>query len=136
MATMQFDPEDTALIALVAFSASVMAGIGTFGAFDVQLSDTFQMAGGTFSLAYAATVGAFIVTVLTNDLPTDPSKLRQKAEKELDRNYYLVLLASLGVMAAWPFVPEIESFVTSQDLWGVVFIVGSVGAQIAIGYMK
>jgi hypothetical protein len=133
---MQFDPEDTALIALVAFAASVMAGIGTFGAFDVQLSDTFSMAGGTFSLAYAATVGAFIVTILTNDLPTNPSDLRQRAEKELDQAYYLTLLVSLGVMVMWPFVPEIESFVNSQDLWGVLFIVGSVGAQIAIGYMK
>jgi hypothetical protein len=133
---MQFDPEDTALIALVAFAASVMAGIGTFGAFDVSLSDTFTMAGGTFSLAYAATVGAFVVTILTNDLPTNPSELREKAEKDLDQAYYLTLLGSLGVMVLWPFVPEIESFVTSQDLWGVLFIVGSVGAQIAIGYMK
>lgn len=133
---MQFDPEDTALIAVVAFSAAVMAGLGSFAAFDVSLSDTFSMAGGTFSLAYAGTVGAFVATILTNDLPTNPSDLRQKAEKELDQAYYLTLVGSLGVMVMWPFVPEIESFVTSQDLWGVLFIVGSVGAQIAIGYMK
>jgi hypothetical protein len=133
---MQFDPEDTALIAVVAFAAAVMAGLGSFAAFDVSLSDTFSMAGGTFSIAYGATIAAFALTVLTNDLPTNPSDLRQEAEKQLDQEYYLALVGSLLVLVAWPFVPEIESFVTSEDLWGVLFVVGSVGAQVAIGYMK
>lgn len=133
---MQFDPEDTALIAVVAFAAAVMAGLGSFAAFDVSLSDTFQMAGGTFSIAYAVTLGAFVATVLTNDLPTNPSDLRDRAQKDLDQEYYLALVASVGLLLAWPFIPEIESFVTSQDLWGVLFVFGSVGAQIAIGFMK
>jgi hypothetical protein len=133
---MQFDPEDTALIAVVAFAAAVMAGLGSFSAFDVALSDTFSMGGGTFSLAYGATVAAFALTVVTNDLPTNPSDLRAEAEKQLDQGYYLALVGSFGILVLWPFVPEIESFVTSQDLWGVLFIAGSVAAQIAIGYMK
>jgi hypothetical protein len=133
---MQFDPEDTALIAVVAFAAAVMAGLGSFSAFGVALSDTFQAVGGTFSLAYGATVGAFVFTIATNDLPTNPSDLREKAERDLDQAYYGTLIVAVAVMVAWPFVPEVESFVTSQDLWGVLFIVGSVGAQIAIGFMK
>mgnify|MGYP006275870119 CR=1 FL=1 len=136
MSVMNFDPEDTALIAVVAFASAVMAGLGSFGAFDVMLSDTFTAVGGTFSLAYGATVGAFAVTLVTNDLPTDPSKLREQAEKELDQTYYVLLIGSIGLLVLWPFVPEIESFVTSADLWGVLFIAGSVGSQIALGYMK
>lgn len=133
---MQFDPEDTALVGIVAVAASVMAGLGSFSAFNVALSDTFSIASGTFSVAYALTILSFVGTVLTNDLPTDPSSLRDRAENELDQTYYIALIGSLGIMVLWPFIPEIESFVTSQDLWGVLFIAGSVGAQLAIGYMK
>jgi hypothetical protein len=134
MATMNFDPEDTALIALVAFAAAVMAGLGSFSAFDVSLSDTFQAAGGTFSYAYLVTAGAFAWTVITNDM--DLGNLRDNARDQLDDYYYWALMGSIVVLVAWPFVDGVSSFVTSQDLWGVLFIAGSVGAQVAIGYMR
>ena len=131
---MSFDSEDSALIAIVAFAAAVMAGLGTFSAFGVSLSDTFSMAGGTFSLAYAATAGAFIVTVITNDM--DVSNLNNRAQNELDDAYYYALAGSALLLFTWPFVDGVSSFIQSQDLWGVLFIMGSVAAQIAIGYMK
>lgn len=131
---MNFDPEDSALIAVVAFAAAVMAGLGTFSAFSVSLSDTVQMLGGTFSLAYLVTVGAFGVTVVTNGM--DVSDLKRRAEKDLDSTYYYLLIGSLAVMVAWPFVDGVSSFVQSQDLWGVLFIAGSVAAQVAIGWLK
>lgn len=136
MATMQFDEEDTALIAVVAFSAAVMAKLGSFSAFGVSLSDTASLAGGTFSIAYLATVGSFVVTVITNDMEIDPRALSEDARRQLDDTYYYLLMGSFLLLAAWPFVDGVQSFITSADLWGVLFISGSVGAQIAIGYLK
>lgn len=134
---MQFDPEDTGLIALVALASGVMAGLATFSAFGVSLSDTTAFAGGTFSLAYLGTMGAYVVTLLTNDgLSLDPREVSDKARAELDDTYYYVLMGSLLLLVAWPFVSGISSFVASQDLWGVLFIAFSTGSQVAIGYIK
>jgi hypothetical protein len=134
MANMNFDAEDTALIAVVAFSAAVMAGLGSFTAFQVSLSDTFSIGGTTFSLAYAITLGAFALTVVTNDM--DIGNIQGRAKRELDDAYYWMLMISAATLLLWPFVSGIESFVTSQDLWGVLFVAASVGAQVAIGYMR
>jgi hypothetical protein len=131
---MSFDAEDSALIAVVAFAAAAMAGLGTFSTFGVSLSDTFAFAGGSFSIAYAVTAGAFVVTVVTNDM--DVGNLNNRAQSELDEPYYYALAGSAILLVAWPFVGGVSSFVQSQDLWGVLFIVGSVAAQISIGYMK
>jgi len=137
MAEMSFDEEDTALIALVALSSAVMAGLATFSAFGVSLSDTTTFAGGSFSLAYLGTVVAFVFTILTNEgMSVDPRELSQDARAELDDTYYYLLIGSLLLLAAWPFVDGISEFVVSQDLWGVLFIAASTGSQIAIGYMK
>jgi hypothetical protein len=137
MAEMSFDEEDTALIALVALSSAVMAGLATFAAFGVSLSDTATMGGATFSIAYLATVAAFIWTVLTNEgMSMDVGQLREDARAELDDTYYYLLMGSFVGLAAWPFIPELSSFVQSQDLWGVLFVAGSTGAQVAIGYIK
>lgn len=134
---MHFDPEDTALIAVVALASAAMAGLATFGAFNVSLSDTFSAGGHSVSLAYAATVAAFGVTLWTNDHDvTDLSGMREKARGQLNDTYYYLLLGSIAVMVAWPFFPEVANFVQSQDLWGVLFIAGSVGAQVAIGYLR
>lgn len=136
MATMEFDSSDTALISIVALSSAVMAGLATFGAFNVSLSDTAALGGSTFSIAYLVTLGAFLATVVTNDMPLNPQDLVDQAERDLSDTYYYLLVGSLGLLVAWPFFPSIESFIQSQDLWGVLFIAGSTGSQIAIGWMK
>jgi hypothetical protein len=134
---MQFDAEDTILIGLVAFASAVMAGVGSFSAFGVSLADTTTIAGGTFSLAYLGTAAAFVATVVTNDgMSLDPRELSETAEAELSQLYYYLLMASLVLLVLWPFVTEIPTFVQSTDLWGVLFIAGSVGAQVAMGYLK
>lgn len=133
---MNFDAEDTALLGLVAVAASVMAGVGTFELFGYSLSDTYAMLGGDFTLAYIATVGAFGFTVWTNEMDLDPSTLRENARDELDDTYYYTLLAGVAVLALWPFIPEISNWVTSSDITAVVFIAGSVGTQLAIGYLR
>lgn len=131
---MQFDPEDTGIIAVVAFASAVMAGLGSFSAFNVSLSDTVTLGGTSFTLAYVVTIAGFVWTVITNDM--EFSNLQSRAKSELDEYYYYTLMGSFAVLLLWPFVGGIESFVTSQDLWGVLFIAGSVGAQLAIGYMR
>jgi hypothetical protein len=137
MAEMSFDPEDTGIIALVVLASGVMAGRASFEAFNVALSDVTTVGGATFSIAYIVTLGAFAWTVLTNEgMSTDLSQLRKDARKELDDTYYYLLVASFGTLILWPFVPEIGNIVQSQDLWGVLFIAGSTGAQVALGYMK
>lgn len=137
MAEMSFDEEDTALIALVALSSAVMAGLATFSAFGVSLSDTTSLGGASISLAYIGTLGAFVWTVLTNEgMSMDVSQLRDDARAELDDTYYYLLVGSFGALALWPFVPEIANVINSQDLWGVLFVAGSTGSQVAIGYLK
>ena len=133
---MQFDESDTALIAVVALASAAMAGLATFSAFGVSLSDTVNLLGGSFSVAYVATAGAFGLTVLTNDMDLDPSALQSDARRQLDDTYYYLLMGSVIALVAWPFVGELSTFIQSQDLWGVLFIAGSTGAQVAIGYMK
>jgi hypothetical protein len=124
------------MVVLTALGAAVMAGLGTFGAFDVTLSDTFTVAGGTFSLAYLLQIGAFGWTVVTNDHDLDPSAFADQARSELTDYYYYTLIAAIIVLVLWPFVSDISSFIQSKDLWGVVFIIGSVAAQMAIGWMR
>lgn len=134
---MEFDEEDTALIALVALSSAVMAGLASFQAFDVSLSDTTTLLGANLSIAYIATVGSFVATIATNEqMSLDPREFRERARSELDDTYFTVLSVSLLGLIAWPFVDSIPSFVQSQDFWGVLFIAASTGSQIAIGYMK
>jgi len=136
MATMQFDAEDTVLIGLVALASAVMAGLATFSAFTVSLSDTVTVGGATLSYAYLGTLLAFGVTVWTNEMELDPREFQESARKELDNTYYYLLMASLVVLIAWPFVSELSTFVTSADVWGLAFVALSVSSQIAIGYMK
>lgn len=137
MADMSFDEEDTALISLVALSSAVMAGLATFSAFQVSLSDTTTVGGATFSIAYLATLAAFGFTILTNEgMSADPRDLAQDARAELDDSYYYLVMGSFLALAAWPFVDGLSGFVQSQDLWGVLFIAASTGSQVAIGYMK
>jgi hypothetical protein len=133
---MNFDSSDTALISIVALSSAVMAGLATFGAFDVSLSDSATLAGSTFSIAYLMTLGSFLVTVLTNDMPLNPQDLVDQAGSDLSDEYYYLLVISLGLLVAWPFFPGIEDFIRSEDLWGVLFIAASTGSQIAIGWLK
>jgi hypothetical protein len=133
---MNFDASDTALISVVALASAAMAGLATFSAFGVSLSDSMTLAGSTFSVAYVATVASFVVTIVTNDMPLNPQDLQNKAQRGLDDTYYYLLMGSIALLVAWPFVSGIESFVTSQDLWGVLFIAGSTGAQVAIGWLK
>lgn len=133
---MQFDESDTALIAIVALASAAMAGLATFSAFGVSLSDTTSFLGGSFSLAYLGTLGAFGVTVATNDMGLAPGEFKDNAREQLDDTYFYVLMGSVLLLVTWPFVSAIPSFIQSQDLWGVLFIAGSTGAQVAIGYMK
>jgi hypothetical protein len=134
MVMMSFDAEDSALIAVVAFAAAVMAGLGSFSAFGVALSDTTSFAGASFSMAYLLTAGAFAATIYTNEASI--SSLRNRASNELPDTYYYALGGSALLLVAWPFVGGVQSFIQSQDLWGVLFIFASVAAQVAIGYMK
>jgi len=136
MAMMKYDAEDTVLIGLVALSAAVMAQLATFSAFGMSLSDTISLGGATLSYAYIGTVGAFLVTVYTNDMELDPREFSNNAQKELDDYYYYLLMGSLILLVAWPFFGQISTFVTSADVWGIAFVAASVGAQIAIGYMR
>jgi|GEM_PF-1899849 len=136
MAEMQFDASDTALIGLIAFSAAAMAGRGTFQAFDVAMSDQATIAGATVSVAYLGTALGYVITVFTNDIAIDPTTLRDQAKEELSQGYYLLLVASFGFLVAWPFVPEVQNFIQSEDLWGVLYIMVAVGGQIALGYLR
>jgi hypothetical protein len=133
---MQFDEMDTALIAVVALASAAMAGLATFSAFGVSLSDTQAFMGGSFSIAYLGTLGAFGATIATNDMALAPGDFAEDAREQLDDTYFYLLMGSVVLLVTWPFVSAIPSFVQSQDLWGVLFIAGSTGAQVAIGYMK
>jgi hypothetical protein len=135
MAEMQFDREDTALIGAVVVASAVMAGAGSFELFNVALSDQAQIAGATVSVAYVITAGSLVFTVVTNEFG-GIRDVQEQAKENLDQTYYPMLLATFGLLFAWPFVPEIQTFVQSQDLWKVGFISIQTGGQIGIGYIK
>lgn len=133
---MNFDPEDTPLTVIVAFSAAVMTGTATFELFGVSLSDTIEVFGTSTSVAWAIVIGSVGVTIATNDLPTNPSDLKQKAENQLDQEYYAALLLSGGLLLTWPFVPQVADFVTSADLWSLLYILVVTGGQVAMGWIN
>lgn len=131
---MSFDPEDTALILAVAFGSAVMAGAGNFELFGVAMNDTTSFGGATMSVAYVLTAGSLIATVLTNDMSF--SDVRNRAQNQLDDEYYFALMGSFGLLVAWPLVPELQSWIQSADLWKLAFVLAQTGGQIAIGYIK
>jgi hypothetical protein len=134
MAEMNFDPEDTALIAVVVVASAVMAGAGTFELFNVSMTDTASLGGATVSLAYLFTVLALGATFITNEMGL--RDVNQRAKDELDDLYYGALIVTFALLIFWPFVPSIKTFVRSQDLWSLLFIAAQTAGQIAIGYIK
>ena len=134
MAKMQFDPEDAALTVLAFIGASAMAGIATWTLFDVSLGDSaFQLAGNDVTLATLLTLVAVVGTIVTND-NTELSEVTDDLQN-LDEYYMYVTVASLALLVGWVFFPEVSSFVTSQDLWGVLYIGVTVTSQFVLGWM-
>jgi hypothetical protein len=140
MAYQNFDAEDTVVLPILAFASAVLVDAGSFGLFDVTLSDQTTIAGATVSLAYVLSLGALGMVILTNEnisvSPDGLDDIRSRIESRPDMAdwYYYVVIGVLGVTIAWPFVPELYEFFSSQDLWKLVYIVGNTAAAAIIGW--
>lgn len=140
MAYNRFDPEDTVTLPLIAISAAAMVGSATFEMFNVALADTTTISGVGLSIAYIIHAALLAWVVITNEnisLSTSGlSEVRERIESRSDMPdwYYYLVAANLGLVLAWPFVPELESFFASQDLWRLLFIVGTTLSTAVIGY--
>jgi len=137
MSESSFDWEDIGLLVLGLFSAAVMVGIASVGAFGVSLSDTFTVGGYSASIAWVVAVGTFVGTIITNDhtelLATDGHE--QLLDSAMDDWYGYAILGVAALFVAWVFVPDVASFVRSQDLWGVLYVGLVATAQTALGWV-
>jgi hypothetical protein len=128
-----FDYIDGLLVGAVFLGSSVMAGIGSFDLFNVAFTDTAFQIGEGVSVAAAIVLAGYLATILTND-NTELGSFTDDVQN-LEQTYYVAVVGSLALVVAWIFIPDVSSFVQSSDLWGVLFVTGSVVAQIAIGWM-
>jgi hypothetical protein len=128
-----FDYIDGLLVGAVFLGSSVMAGIGSFDLFNVAFTDTAFQIGEGVSVAAAIVLAGYLATILTND-NTELGSFTDDVQ-DLEQTYYVAVVGSLALVVAWIFIPDVSSFVQSSDLWGVLFVTGSVVAQIAIGWM-
>jgi hypothetical protein len=128
-----FDYIDGLLLGAVFLGSSVMAGIGSFDLFNVAFTDVAFDIGEGVTVAAAIVLAAYIGTILTND-NTELSSAIDDVQ-DLEGYYYASVIVSLGLVVAWVFIPDVSSFIQSSDLWGVLFITGSVITQVALGWM-
>ena len=137
MSETSFDAEDQALLVLGLFSAAVMVGIASVEAFGVSMSDTFTVQGYSASIAWVVAVGSFVGTIVTNDhtdlLSSDGHQ--QLLDSNMDDMYGYAVLGVAALFVLWVFVPDVASFVKSQDLWGVLYVGMVATAQTALGWM-
>jgi hypothetical protein len=129
----EFDYIDGVLLGAVFLGASVMAGIGSFNLFDIAFTDVAFQIGEGVTIAALLVIGGMVGTVLTND-NTDLGSVTDDVQ-DLDQQYYIAVVGSVALLVGWIFIPDVSSFVQSSDLWGVVYVVGSMVAQVAIGWM-
>ncbi len=134
MALKKFDPIDAGLTVVTLMSAFMIVGIATFDLFDVDFSATlFTVAGFALSTAYVLAASSVVLTVLTND-NTDFSSLREDV-RDLDQYYAAAIALTFGLLIAWPVFPQVQDFFSSEDLWGVVYVVTVTTGQMALGWM-
>lgn len=134
MGIKDFDPEDIVAAAATFVGASSMAGIATWDLFDVSLSDSvFALAGNDITLATVIVAASLLSIIVTND-NASLSTLHEDA-RELDDVYYYSVLASVGLLVGWVFVPDVSSFVTGSDLTAVAYVLVSMVAHAAIGWL-
>jgi len=135
MSRYNFDEIDIGLLVGALFSTAVIVELATFSAFGVSMSDTFSLAGYTAPIAWVVSVGAFAATVVTNDNAELSTDLYGQLEDDLPRNYFLAVIGTAAVLVAWPFIPQVSEFVTSADLWGVIYLFAVAAGQLAVGWM-
>lgn len=129
----EFDYIDGVLLGMVFLGASVMAGIGSFDLFSVTFTDQAFAIGEGVSIAAIMVIGGMLGTIVTND-NTELNSAWDDIQN-LEQQYYLAVLGSLALVVGWIFVPEVSSTIQSSDLWGVLYVVGTVVTQIALGWM-
>lgn len=130
---MEFDYIDGLLAGAAFLGSSVMARIATFDLFGVNFTEVAFQVGEGVTVAAAIVIVAMFGTVLTND-NTDLSSVVDDVQ-DLEQKYYVTILASAALVVGWVFVPDVSTFVQSSDLWGVLYVTGTVVAQVALGWM-
>jgi hypothetical protein len=137
MSESSFDPEDIGLLVLGVFSAAVMVGIASVEAFGVSMSDSFTVSGFTGSIAWVLAVGTFVGTLWTNEhtelVSTDAYD--ELMDSDMSNLYGYAVLGVAALFVTWVFIPDVASFVRSQDLWGVLYVGLVATGQIALGWM-
>lgn len=134
MAVQGFDPLDAGLTVLTLMSAFIVVGIASFNLFGVDFAASVtSVAGYSLSTAWALAAVGVAGTLVTND-NTKFSKLREDVD-DLDQYYAGAVLATLGLLVAWPIFPQVPEFFQSQDLWGVIYVGIVTTGQFVMGWM-
>ena len=138
MANMQFDPEDIGLFVAGILASGVMTGIVTVTAFGWSMSDQLLSLGsGSISLAYVVSAATMVGIVVTND-NTDlfsADGWDKLQNSDMAEYYAYTIVAAVGLLLAWAFLPSVAQFFQSSDVWGIVFIAINAAASAALGWM-
>ncbi len=136
MSLKEFDAEDVGLLVLTVFSAAVMVEIATLEVFAISMSDTWAIASRDVSLAFLVSTATFVGTLATNDGITLSGDLLSDLEEDLEREYYLAVLAAAGLLVAWIAFPDmVQDFFRSNDAYGLAYVALLTAAQLIVGWM-
>lgn len=134
MAKMEMDAIDASLLVVGLASAFMLVEIATFNLFDVGFGDTlFSLSGIDLSTAWVLGYGAIAGTIITND-NTEWATLSDDIQG-LQGYYALAAAGTLLLPLAFVVVPEVGTFFSSEDLWGVLYVVAVTTGQFALGWM-
>ncbi len=136
MSLKEFDAEDVGLLVLTVFSAAVMVEIASLEVFTISMADTWAIASRDVSLAFLVSTGTFIGTLATNDGITLSGDILNDLEEDLEREYYLAVLAAAGLLVAWIALPDmVPEFFRGNDAFGLAYVALLTGSQLIVGWM-
>ncbi len=133
---LSFNPLDVMLLLVTVLSTLVMGGLAIVQVYGFSFSEPFVTVSSLPndpSTAWLISVSALIATVATNDR-VSMSGIHAELQT-LDRYYYYTVLLSVALTVGWLFVPGLESFVESQDTFGILYTVVVTTSQLVVGYM-
>ncbi|PSQ42507.1 hypothetical protein BRD17_08375 [Halobacteriales archaeon SW_7_68_16] len=121
----EFDKFDLFWSFAYLMAGAVVVDIASVELFGVALSDTaFSLVGTAFSLASVTSAVIFALVYLTND----------GSVRTMSDEYQAAVVATAVLIVGIPTIPQLESFVTSADLWALSTVLTQAAGLAAVSY--
>lgn len=135
MSKMEMNAVDASLFVLNTMAGFLLVGIGTFELFGVDFgAELFAPAGIGLSTAWVIGYAAVVGTILTND-NAELSSLGDDIQN-LEQYYMIAAAGTLLLPIGFVVFPDtVGSFFSSEDLWGLSYVVLITSGQAALGWM-